>query len=79
MAGEPAGGAGPGARDIPEINTNVPHPARVHNYFLGGEDNFEADRAAAEAAIKAFPKTARGTAPPGNDPVRHPQSATGAF
>ena len=58
MAGEPAGGAGPGARDIPEINTNVPHPARVYNYFLGGEDNFEADRAAAEAAIKAFPKTA---------------------
>jgi len=58
MAGESAGGAGSGPRDIPEINTNVPHPARVYNYFLGGEDNFEADRAAAEAAIKAFPKTA---------------------
>jgi hypothetical protein len=30
----------------------------VYNYFLGGEDNFEADRAAAEAAIKVFPRTA---------------------
>jgi hypothetical protein len=58
MAGESLGGAESGPRDIPEINTNVPHPARVYNYFLGGEDNFEADRAAAEAAIKTFPKTA---------------------
>ena len=43
---------------MPEINTGVPHPARVYDYFLGGTDNFEADRVAAEAAIKAFPKTA---------------------
>jgi hypothetical protein len=47
-----------GRRDIPEINTSVPHPARVYDYFLGGKDNFEADRVAAEAAIKTFPKTA---------------------
>ena len=58
MTGESVGGAASGPQGIPEINTNVPHPARVYNYFLGGEDNFEADRAAAEAAIKAFPKTA---------------------
>jgi hypothetical protein len=45
-------------RDIPAIDTSVPHPARVYDYFLGGEDNFEADRLAGEAAIKAFPKTA---------------------
>ena len=41
-----------------EIDASVPHPARVYDYFLGGTDNFEADQLAAEAAIKAFPKTA---------------------
>jgi hypothetical protein len=45
-------------RDVPAINTKVPHPARVYDYFLGGKDNFEADRVAAEAAIQAFPRTA---------------------
>jgi hypothetical protein len=43
---------------MPGIDTSVPHPARVYNYFLGGEDSFEADRAAAEAAIRIFPRTA---------------------
>ncbi|HWG64271.1 MAG TPA: SAM-dependent methyltransferase [Streptosporangiaceae bacterium] len=57
MAGESVSGAGPD-REIPEINTNVPHPARVYDYFLGGKDNFEADRVAAEAANDAFPRTA---------------------
>jgi hypothetical protein len=47
----------PGRRDISTINTRVPHPARVYDYFLDGKDNFEADRVAAEAAIKTFPKT----------------------
>jgi hypothetical protein len=45
-------------RGIPGINTSVPHPARVYDYYLGGKDNFEADRVAAEAGTKAFPKTA---------------------
>jgi hypothetical protein len=44
--------------DLPQIDTSVPHPARVYNYFLGGTDNFEADQVAAEAAINAFPRTA---------------------
>ena len=57
MAGESLSGAGPD-REIPTINTNVPHPARVYDYFLGGKDNFEADRVAAEAANMAFPRTA---------------------
>jgi hypothetical protein len=30
----------------------------VYDYFLGGKDNFEADRIAAQAGIEAFPKTA---------------------
>src|SRR5712691_8296724 len=58
MTGTSPGGAGTGHRDIPGIITSVPHPARVYDYFLGGKDNYEADREAAEAGIKAFPKTA---------------------
>jgi SAM-dependent methyltransferase len=45
------------------IDTTVPHPARMYDYYLGGKDNFAADRAAADAAIAAVPDmpfTARG-------------------
>jgi hypothetical protein len=46
-------GAGP---ELPqEINTNVAHPARVYDYWLGGKDNFPADRALAELMIQAIP------------------------
>jgi S-adenosyl methyltransferase len=41
----------------PAIDTSVPHPARVYDAWLGGKDNFEADRRAAAAAVKIFPKT----------------------
>src|SRR5579859_7371137 len=58
MTGSSRSGAGPGQRDFHEFNTGVPHPARVYDYFLGGKDNYEADRVAAEAGIRAFPKTA---------------------
>jgi hypothetical protein len=44
--------------DPPTFDTSVPHPARVYDYWLGGKDNFAADRETAEAAIKAFPNTA---------------------
>jgi hypothetical protein len=39
----------------PTFDTSVPHPARVYNAILGGKDNYAADRAAAEATIRAFP------------------------
>jgi hypothetical protein len=58
MADESLQAARTGEQSIPGINTAVPHPARVYDYFLGGKDNFEADRVAAEAGIAAFPKTA---------------------
>jgi hypothetical protein len=58
MAGEPPNGGESGRQGVPAIDTSIPHPARVYDYFLGGKDNFEADRIAAEAAIKAFPRTA---------------------
>jgi len=36
-----------------DLQTDRPHPARVYDYLLGGKDNFPADRAAAEAGLKA--------------------------
>ena len=48
--------AGAGPEDAPpEINTNVAHPARVYDYWLGGKDNFPADRALAEHIMQAIP------------------------
>ena len=38
-----------------DIDTSVPHIARVYDYWLGGKDNFAADRAAAEKVIAAVP------------------------
>jgi hypothetical protein len=35
----------------------VPSPARMYDYFLGGKDNFAADREAAEEIIAAYPET----------------------
>jgi hypothetical protein len=43
----------------PAFDTSVPHPARVYNAILGGKDNYEADRVAAEATIRAFPANAQ--------------------
>jgi hypothetical protein len=35
--------------DEPDIDTSTPHSARIWNHWLGGEDNFPADRAAGDA------------------------------
>jgi hypothetical protein len=37
------------------LDTSVAHPARVYDYWLGGKDNYAADREAAEAAIADNP------------------------
>jgi S-adenosyl methyltransferase len=37
------------------FNPRVAHPARVYDYWLGGKDNYEADRIAGEATIAAYP------------------------
>ena len=37
------------------FDARVAHPARVYDYWLGGKDNFEADRIAGEATIAAYP------------------------
>lgn len=38
-----------------EIDTSVAHSARVYDYWLGGKDNFPADRELAEQIIAAVP------------------------
>ncbi|SCF06651.1 S-adenosyl methyltransferase [Micromonospora viridifaciens] len=38
-----------------EIDAAVPHSARIYDYWLGGKDNFAADRAVAEALATAIP------------------------
>ena len=54
--GTPAPSEGvPGSAEAPAFDTSVAHVARVYNYWLGGTDNFAADRAAAEQAMAAFP------------------------
>jgi hypothetical protein len=39
--------------EAPKLDTRHAHSARVYNYWLGGQDNFAADREAAEQAIAA--------------------------
>jgi S-adenosyl methyltransferase len=41
--------------EVPQLDTSHAHSARVYNYWLGGKDNFAADREAAEQAIAANP------------------------
>ena len=47
------------ARPPAGIDTTVAHPARVYDYWLGGKDNFAADREAAEQVIAARPTILR--------------------
>ncbi|SNS11817.1 SAM-dependent methyltransferase [Actinomadura mexicana] len=39
----------------PEIDTTVPHSARIWNFLLGGTDNYPVDRQAGEAIFAVFP------------------------
>ncbi|WP_174248360.1 SAM-dependent methyltransferase [Streptomyces hoynatensis] len=41
--------------DAPVIDTSVPHSARIWNYWLGGRDHYEVDRAAGERYRTTFP------------------------
>jgi S-adenosyl methyltransferase len=50
----PADQAGP-ADPLVQIDTTVAHPARVYDYWLGGTDNFPADREAAERVLAVTP------------------------
>lgn len=39
-----------------EIDTSRPHPARMYDYYLGGRDNYEVDRVAADRVIEVHPQ-----------------------
>ena len=38
-----------------ELDTSVPHSARVWNYWLGGKDNFQPDRAVGDQFAQLYP------------------------
>jgi hypothetical protein len=49
-----------GEDDRPAFDTSVAHQARIYDYWLGGKDNFAADRKAAEEAAAAYPGVVTG-------------------
>ena len=44
-----------------DLRTDIPHPARMYDYYLGGKDNFPADRAAAAAVVELLPSAPAGS------------------
>jgi hypothetical protein len=38
-----------------QLRTDIPHSARVWNYWLGGKDNYAVDRAAGDKVAQVFP------------------------
>ena len=50
-------GSGQPDNGVPaDIRTDIAHPARVYDFWLGGKDNFAADRAAAEQVMQVMPE-----------------------
>jgi S-adenosyl methyltransferase len=41
--------------DHPSLDTSVPNVARIYDYILGGRENFQADRSAAESLLRVLP------------------------
>jgi hypothetical protein len=50
----------PDSRRVSELNTGVPHIARIYDFWLGGKDNFAADRAVARQMSEINPHIAEG-------------------
>jgi len=50
------GDAGPDQEVFAQFDTGVAHSARVYDYWLGGKDNFAADRETAEQVIAVRPR-----------------------
>ncbi|ACU70900.1 protein of unknown function DUF574 [Catenulispora acidiphila DSM 44928] len=44
------------ALSLPEVDPERPSPARIYDFWLGGSQNFEADREAGRRAAEAMPK-----------------------
>ncbi len=43
---------------MPPLDTSVAHPARVHDYALGGTANYPADRELAQRLMEVMPTIA---------------------
>ncbi|MEU7611785.1 SAM-dependent methyltransferase [Micromonospora sp. NPDC049204] len=48
--------AGPDAELAAKLQPDVPHAARIWNYWMGGKDNFQSDRAAGDAVAEVYPE-----------------------
>jgi hypothetical protein len=48
----------PDENSTAQLQPNVPHAARMWNYWMGGKDNFAADRAAGDAVAQVYPEIA---------------------
>ncbi|MCW6011056.1 SAM-dependent methyltransferase [Micromonospora sp. CPCC 205371] len=48
--------AAPDAEIAAQLQADVPHAARIWNYWMGGNDNFAADRAAGDAVAQVYPE-----------------------
>jgi SAM-dependent methyltransferase len=53
---DPMSEQAPSGNEWQQLRTDIPHPARVYDYWLGGKDNFEVDRAGAEEALRYMPE-----------------------
>ena len=45
-----------GQRQEPKFDSSVPQTARIWNYWLGGKDNYPADRQVGDQILEAFPE-----------------------
>jgi SAM-dependent methyltransferase len=52
---EDSAGAETAADMADPLRTDVPHPARMYDYYLGGKTHYPADRAAAERTLAIMP------------------------
>jgi S-adenosyl methyltransferase len=43
---------------LPDVRPDIPHGARIWNYWLGGKDNYAADREIGDAVSAVFPEIA---------------------
>jgi hypothetical protein len=55
VTGQGTGSVPASQEEHPTFDTSVAHIARVYDYWLGGKDNYAADRAAGDAMIEAYP------------------------
>ena len=54
------GGPAVSAWTTAQIDTTVAHPARMYDYYLGGQDHYKVDREAAEAIVAMVPEMRAG-------------------